>query len=71
MWRTPRNAITPWLFLVAGACMFTAGFIRPEDTWVRWVMVVAGVLFVINALLQFVLRKRESDDRSSSSRDVR
>ncbi len=51
--------------------MFTAGFIRPEDTWVRWVMVVAGVLFVINALLQFVLRKRESDDRSSSSRDVR
>lgn len=51
--------------------MVTAGFIRPEDTWVRWVMVAAGVLFVINALLQFVLRKRESDDQSSSNRDVR
>ncbi|HIY65315.1 MAG TPA: hypothetical protein H9830_03430 [Candidatus Agrococcus pullicola] len=71
MWRTPRNAITPWLFLVAGACMIAAGFIRPEETWVRWVMVIAGILFIVNALLQFVLRNRESRDRSSNDRDVR
>lgn len=71
MWRTPRNAITPWLFLLAGACMIAAGFIRPEETWVQWVMIIAGILFVVNALLQFVLRKRESDHGSSYDRDVR
>lgn len=71
MWKTPQKAITPWLFVIAGACMFLAAFIRDEEGWVRWVMVTAGVLFLINALLQFVLRRRETRGRSASDDDVR
>lgn len=51
--------------------MMLAAIIRDEESWVRWVMLAAGVLFMINALLQFVLRKRDSGGRSAPDRDVR
>lgn len=62
MWKTPQRSITPILFAIAGLCMIAAGLIRPNEGWVTVVMYMAGALFLINALLQFILRNRERGD---------
>ena len=65
MWKTPQRALTPILFAVAGLCMIAAGLLRPNEGWVTVIMYVAGALFLINALLQAILRKREQDERDN------
>ena len=66
MWKTPQKAITPWLFLIGGACMIIAALIRPNEGWVTTVFIIAGALLMVNALLQFVLRSRERRESGDS-----
>ncbi|MGO1497695.1 hypothetical protein [Agrococcus casei] len=68
MWKTPQKAITSILFLIAGLGMIAAGALRPDEGWISTVMIIAGVLFLINALLQWVLRSREQRERDSNDR---
>ena len=68
MWKTPQKAITPILFLLAGLGMIAAGALRPDEGWVTVVMFIAGTLFLINALLQWVLRSREQRERDANER---
>lgn len=47
--------------------MIGAALIRPDQGWVTWVWIIAGVLFLINAALQMVLRRREQRERDGGS----